>query len=77
MFPKEFSDALSHKKLLSKKKRKPNLNIDRILLGPLVKDTIFLKTLVNNPKLIIKKKNVFGEVVQNDCQDEVSKFVEH
>ena len=75
MFPKEFSDTLSHKKLSSKNKRKPNLNIDLILLGPLTKDTIFQKNLVNNPKLRINKKNMFGEVVKNDCQDEVRKFV--
>ena len=78
MFLQEFSESLnlSNKKKLSKSKRKPNLNIDRILLGPLTKDTIFLKNLVNNPKLIMKKKNMFGELVQDECQDEVRKFVE-
>ena len=51
--------------------RKPKLNMDRILLGPLTKDNVFLKNLISNPKLIIKKKDMFGEDVRDDCQDEV------
>ena len=46
--------------------------MDRILLGPLTKDTIFLKNLINNPKLIVKKKDLFGEDGRDDCQDEVT-----
>ena len=76
IFLKEFSESLksNNKTKASKTKRKRNINIDRILLGPLTTDTTFLKKLVDNPKLVIKKKDAFGEDIPYGCQDEVKLF---
>ena len=73
LFLQEFSENLkiNGKAKELKPKRRKNLNIDRILLGPLTKDTQFLKKLVDDPKLIIKRKDMYGEDVRDTCQDEV------
>ena len=71
---KEFSESLKSKNETKtiKNKRKRNINIDQILLGPLTTDTAFLKKIVDNPKLVIKKKDAFGEDLPfGCCQDEV------
>ena len=62
---------LSAKRKASKAIKKPKINVDRILLGPLTKDTVFLKRLMNNQKLITKMKNSYGEEVRDVWQDEV------
>ena len=56
------------------KKNKIPKKVDRVLLGPLNKDTDFLKGLMKNKKFIVKKKNMYGEEVRDACQDEVKKI---
>ena len=59
-------------KQTTKKRKKPRiLNVDRVLLGPLTKDTEFLKRLMENEKFITKKKNNYGDDVRDVWQDEV------
>lgn len=74
-FAQKFKDSLnlSAKRKASKAIKKPKINVDRILLGPLTKDTVFLKRLMNNQKLITKMKNSYGEEVRDVWQDELLK----
>ena len=59
-------------KQTSKKNKKPHgSNVDRVLLGPLTKDTDFLKDLMKNQQFIVKKKDMYGEEVRDTWQDEV------
>ena len=73
----EFSSTmnLNSKQKENKNKRAFGSKVDRVLLGPLTKDTEFLKRLMENQKFIVKKKDKYGEEVQDIWQDEVKVFV--
>ena len=74
-FSKTLDISSNSRKSSRNYKIKKTRNVDRILLGPLTKDAIFLESLMGNPNFIMKKKDVYGEEVKDSRQDEVKLII--